>query len=154
MDSRPLAFQVKGKTALKSQYIFKTSRHRLFSSLGKVVAIIKTDLQGRPYSQKKVDSESHFLRKPPAIAYDATVIQQATKAGVVYHVVFDKHTGECWSAWHQTILDQGFELDRGYGRQIALDLKYWTQGATPEPIPINVQAERIKEQLDLFGEAM
>ena len=93
---------------------------------GKVVATIKVDKQGRTYAEKKIDKTKHILRHPvPSFAYDTYVMDQFKKLGIEYHLIQDKATKQKWYTWQSTFVEHGFILDRGYGRQIALDMYEW-----------------------------
>lgn len=74
---------------------------------------------------KRVNASVHFLRRPPAIAFDVSSLKDAEKAGAHIVKVVDKETGVEYEADLSIILDKGFELDRGHGTQIALPLGKW-----------------------------
>ena len=117
---------------------------------GKIVARILADATGRIFSFKSIDQSKHMLRLPPAFAYDRFVLEQAEAHKVEYHVIQDKLTKRCWSAWPDDIEVYGFTFDRGYGEQVALELKYWSEGREPQrPQVIELFA---KDQGDLFEE--
>lgn len=74
----------------------------------------------------KTCRHEHVLRKPPAIAYDKTVVVELKRLGcTTLRVLMDD--GGVLTASFQTLLECGFELDRGHGRQIALPLQRWTR---------------------------
>jgi hypothetical protein len=74
---------------------------------------------------KRLDERKHFLRHPPAIAYDAEVIEEAYEREVEYLVVEEIAQGELYTAKIDLIYEFGFEVNRGHGEQIALPLQYW-----------------------------
>jgi hypothetical protein len=94
---------------------------------GKIVATVRVDKVGRVYSEKKIEKDKHMLRHPvPSFAYDTFVMDQFKKLGVQYHVIQDKNTKQKWFAWQDSFVEHGFILDRGYGRQIALEIYEWS----------------------------
>lgn len=74
---------------------------------------------------KRVNSSKHFLRQPPAIAFDLASLLQAEDAGAMLVEIFDKCTGKVYRTAISTIWTYGFEVNRGYGKQIALELPFW-----------------------------
>lgn len=75
--------------------------------------------------QKYVHSSRHFLRVPPAIAFDVSVLSKAIKLGVERIKVVDLDTNQVFRTTMSLVKEKGFEIDRGYGRQIALVMNYW-----------------------------
>lgn len=68
----------------------------------------------------------HVLRRPPAIAYDVSVVAELNRLGCQsLRVVLED--GTVLTAPFTALLDCGFELDRGHGRQLALQLRYWAR---------------------------
>lgn len=90
---------------------------------------------------KKVKASRHFLRHPEAIAFDVGSLRQAQQAGARTVKVIDAESGKVYKAFLSTIWAKGFELDRGYGKQIALPLSEWSLGNEP-----------FGEQVKLWGE--
>lgn len=84
-----------------------------------------------PVFYKNVSSSKHFLRRPPAIAFDITSINAARDLGATEIQVYDKDTNKLFCTDMQTLRDQGFYVNRGYGEQIALDLDNWEEVAVP-----------------------
>ena len=89
--------------------------------------------------RKTVRGSIHFLRKPPAIAFDEESIHQAAGAGARVIVVTDKDTCKVYRATMKDLKQYGVEFDRGYGQQIFLPFNRWNR---PE--------ENLHEQADLF----
>jgi len=75
---------------------------------------------------KTVRASVHFLRRPPAIAFDMVSLREAWEAGARAVDVHDVETGRHYMAGLDVIRRLGFELDRGFGRQVALPLERWT----------------------------
>lgn len=76
--------------------------------------------------EKIVDSRSHFLRQPPAITVDCRSLEQAENAGAKDIRIIDKHTGKIYTTTIRYLRSAGWDLDRGFGKQIALDLHKWS----------------------------
>ena len=75
---------------------------------------------------KTVYASRHFLRTPPAIALDIGSLDQAERGGAIGVHVLDLESGTIYKASIAHIRRVGFEIDQGFGRQIALALKGWT----------------------------
>jgi hypothetical protein len=87
----------------------------------------------------KTIKPEHFLRRPPAIAFDVSVLDQAIKAGAVKVIVTDS-TGTKYKANIEHIRKAGFYFNRGFGDQVGLLLSGW----------IRTRKGGL-EQLSLFG---
>lgn len=74
---------------------------------------------------KRVSASRHFLRTPKAIALDLDSLAQAEQAGARRVAVEDTESGIIYRASIDYIRQAGFEIDRGFGRQIALPLNGW-----------------------------
>lgn len=98
----------------------------------------------------------HFLRKPPAIAIDLEIFN-SKKDLIEYVQVYEKENGFYYTARKIDFIKFGIYLDRGYGRQIALPLKYWDKSKIPDIVPevfnhIETEKEEKKiNQLSLGG---
>lgn len=75
--------------------------------------------------KKTVDSKKHFLRFPPAIAFDLASLKQAEEAGARIVQVLDQREHMLYTATLNQIYQHGFEVDRGHGQQFALNLPLW-----------------------------
>lgn len=84
---------------------------------------------------RRVSATLHFLRRPPAIAFDVVVIAQAESVGATCAEVYATDTGDRYTADFATIRARGFILNRGYGQQIALPLTQWTKNGVPPASP-------------------
>lgn len=80
---------------------------------------------------KKVKASRHFLRVPPAIAFDVQSLQDAQNAGAVFVEVTDKETDKRYRQSIDTILHRGFRVSRRYGEQVALPLGEWMTDQEP-----------------------
>ncbi len=89
---------------------------------------------------KTISAAKHFLRQPPAIAFDISTLADAERAGARIVQVTDRDTGNIYRAAIHTIRRKGIYINRGFGEQIALALKEWSVNGAPQV-----------EQLALFG---
>jgi hypothetical protein len=89
---------------------------------GKPVATLSPD---GTTLRKRIHGAKHFLRKPPAIATDLSVLLDAQARGVTTVEVTDLETGTVYTASLARILAEGFKVDRGHGEQMALPLGRW-----------------------------
>jgi len=75
---------------------------------------------------KNLKGSVHFLRVPPAIAFDYDTLLNARKNGVFIVQITDRETNQRYLSPLNTVLERGFRINRGYGDQIALEMKYWS----------------------------
>lgn len=98
---------------------------------------------------KRVQASRHFLRTPPAIAFDVSSLASAELLGARAVEVIDTDTGRRYTASIAHICARGFPVNRGHGPQIALTLDCWTvDGKPPARSP---QPPEPLGQLPLFG---
>jgi hypothetical protein len=76
---------------------------------------------------KSIKGSKHFLRVPPAIAFDILSIDEAEEAGAVKVQVVDQETGTIYKSTIQNIREHGEEFNRGFGNQIFLVLEGWVK---------------------------
>jgi len=87
---------------------------------------------------KDVKSSRHMLRRPcRSWAADLGSLEDAQAAGARFLELHDGDTGAEYRVVITTLLDHGFLVDRGYGRQVALPVDKW-------------QRPDVSEQLSLF----
>ena len=91
--------------------------------------------------QKTVHSSKHFLRKPPAICFDADTLKEAERAGAESLKIKDGDTGEIYRAPLSKLYEKGFRVDRGFGVQWALGLAEWAKGDEPAGAQLSMFAE-------------
>jgi len=111
----------RGWNRVRDGAISRSNSTPIFSGT-KVVGIVRDGV-----FIKVVSASRHFLRIPPAIAFDVECILQAISNGATRVQVIDVETGFVYSADIKSIQANGFEFNRGFGRQIALVLKDWTK---------------------------
>jgi len=87
---------------------------------GKVVAVISGGVL-----RKAVSASHHFLRVPPAIAFDTSILDAARQAGVSRVEVTDRETGRVYTAALADFDRWGVPINRGFGEQRALPLARW-----------------------------
>lgn len=104
-----------------------------------VVEKIVGYVQGQTFF-KRIKSSKHFLRKPPAIAFDTSSLCDAELLGARFVQVTDSESGKVYKASIDQIWVEGFSLNRGHGQQQALHLSKWNCGSRP-----------VSRQLSLFG---
>jgi len=80
---------------------------------------------------KNLSASKHFLRFPPAIAFDVSTLIDAERAGAQFVQVTDTETGRVFRQSIAIIRANGFRVARGHGEQIALALDAWTRDTEP-----------------------
>lgn len=91
---------------------------------------------------KTIRGSVHLLRRPPAVAFDISTLEDARQAGASQVEVSDSDTGAVYRAPMHLILDKGTRFNRGYGEQVYLTLANWVRPDLGQG-----------EQLALFSEA-
>ena len=74
---------------------------------------------------KKIFGSRHLLRNPRAIAYSETALKEAELNGAEFLKVIDKDTHLIYSTTIEKFKKNGFDVNRGYGPQIAMVLEEW-----------------------------
>ena len=74
---------------------------------------------------KTLRESKHFLKKPPAIAFDVETLDKALELKA--HTVFIREIDNnlYYRAKIKKIMEEGFTFNRGHGNQIALVLEKW-----------------------------
>jgi len=85
---------------------------------------------------KRLRGSVHFLRRPPAIAFDISSLYDALDAEAVTVHVTDEETGRVYVARIADILRDGKRFNRGYGKQIFLPLSRWRHPDAPEQLSL------------------
>ena len=101
--------------------------------------------------EKTLARSRHFLRRPPAIAFDCTTLRDARQAGAMRIRIYERERGDVYEADLDEVERFGFRVRRGFGDQIALHLSRWTVNGQP-PRTARTNAETRALQLGLFGE--
>jgi len=109
-----------GLSAHPSYSTVQAQSQPVHAANGKVVGQVRGDVFA-----KTVRASVHFLRKPPAIGFDLCSLQEAQDLGAEVVCVFDAESGRHYSASFDLIRRFGFELERSFGRQVALPLARW-----------------------------
>ena len=81
---------------------------------------------------KKLDSRKHFLKVPPAIAFDKSSISKAERYGATILSVFDTHKKVFYTAQIKSLHENGMNINRGFGSQLALPLQFWKKESVDE----------------------
>lgn len=87
---------------------------------GKAVGFVVGDV-----FTKKVRSSVHFLHSPPSIAFDRSSILKAVKYGAKFIQIHDLDTGKEYWTSIQSLEENYFRVNRGYGEQMAMSMRYW-----------------------------
>lgn len=87
---------------------------------------------------KEISKAKHFLRYPPSIANDISVLKEAEKTGAKYIVITDIDSGDIYKTQISAIWEMGKRFNRGYGDQIYLLLNYWDikREGKPNQLPL------------------
>lgn len=80
---------------------------------------------------KHVRGSKHFLRIPPAIAFDIQSLYDAERAGAQVVHVHDKESGVTYRASLRAITQRGVVFDRKHGRQVYLAMNRWVRDDAP-----------------------
>ena len=77
---------------------------------------------------KKIQKSKHFFRNPPVIAIDKKIFDTNYKSKKIKGVkVFETEEAITYIASLETFIQFSILIDRGFGVQYALPLKYWTK---------------------------
>ena len=91
---------------------------------------------------KTIQGSKHILRRPQALAISIDALEAAERAGATIIQITDTETGVIYKSSIEHFRECAFELDRGFGRQLALTLEGWTRTRRGQ-----------LDQLALFGNA-
>ena len=117
----------------------------IYSGDGRVVGEVRNDI-----FYKCVKASVHFLRQPPAIAFDIVSLQSAAEAGAESVEVLDTESGRVYQTSIGNIWANGRRFNRGHNDQIFLVLNRWSvDGKSPEMRPEPQTAEVEAEQMVL-----
>ena len=95
-----------------------------------------------------------YLESPPGIAFEETSIDDAIKMGASKVEVKDTDTGVIYRAPIAIVLEKGMPLDRQWGKQIALLMRYWDYEGKPEIVPLKLKPEPkpvTQKQTEMFA---
>lgn len=82
--------------------------------------------------KKVIHGSKHLLRKPPAIAIDASAFSSLIKQDIVLIQVLDVDTQVLYSISMNDFMQNHKTLNRGFGEQLYVELKYWSKGIVNE----------------------
>lgn len=100
---------------------------------GKVVDTVTDNL----VLQKHIRPE-HFLRSPPGICFAIEILERAVNEGVKSINVICKPKGLIYRCDLTIFMRSSFIIDRGFGVQRALPLKYWRISKIGSPQPMQL----------------
>ena len=113
---------------------------KIYSDSGKLVGWVDWEVNA---ICKHVKASRHMLRKPPAWAWDKSIIEAALALNIVNVIVYDKESRITYKTSIHNLVKKGFEFERSYGRQTGLALCYWQAeplsdcGPQQLPLPIS-----------------
>ena len=67
----------------------------------------------------------HMLSRPQGWALDECAIEQAQEAGVKTIIIANEDSGMVYETTLETFLANSLPIDRNYGKQLVLPIKYW-----------------------------
>ncbi len=82
------------------------------------------DIDARTFT-KRVKGSKHMLRQPPAWGIDAPIFDEQIKPNCDTIVVIDMETDKKYQVSVELFNKQKGTLDRGFGKQYYLTLKWW-----------------------------
>jgi hypothetical protein len=97
-----------------------------------------------------VSGAVQFLKMPPALAFSPESLDQAEALGAVKVDIEDRDKGRHYLAGLAVIRAKGFEIDRGYGLQIACPLKNFSVTGGDSPVALNIPDRQGPTQARLF----
>ena len=101
--------------------------------------------------EKTLARSRHFLRRPPAIAFDRATLRDARRAGAMRVRIVERERGDVYEATIDEIERYGFPVQRGFGDQVALHLSRWSVNGRP-PRTARTNAETKALQPGLFDQ--
>lgn len=113
----------------KNPKLSKSDAVVIYSDSGKAV--------GRVYGdtfKKSIVGSKHLLKKPPAIAFDVSTLEQAIQAGASRVEVFDKENQAVYRTTIKNVKENGLKFNRGFGEQIALPIGKWGRTMKGKPM--------------------
>jgi hypothetical protein len=118
-----------------------TNRKRSHIQGGKIIRAANGHVVGQVRGDVfcKTIKPNHYLKKPPAIAFDICTLDDAEAAGATHVEVTDRESGLVYRASIAHIRAKGFEFDRGWGDQIGLHLSGWTKRQIGGPIQLKME---------------
>ena len=108
--------------------------HPVRRSDGKVIGHVRNGV-----FRKRLRASRHFLRVPPAIAFDVESLVEAEQAGAGVIRIEDADSARVYAATMADVRRRGFVIERGHGAQLAVPLGAW-----------RVSGSDVPEQLRLF----
>jgi len=75
---------------------------------------------------KRCSKSKHFLTTPPGIAIDEDIFSEAVGEGVKFIQIFEREEKVYYSTTVETFKKKAINVNRGFGRQLALLISYWT----------------------------
>jgi hypothetical protein len=93
----------------------------------------------------------HILRSPPAIAFDDAVLTEAGNVGFNFIEVVETTSGTVYTASREMFEAHKVPILRGYGKQSALPLEWWSvNGEIPKGVLREYNLRQAQSQLELI----
>lgn len=125
------------QTHFTSPYVRKSSKSiPVYREDGRVVGQV-----GDGVLIKHARRSKHMLQKPMGWAWDETCIAQAEDAGANQTQIHDDETNQVFTASLADFHQHGIFLNRRFGKQICLPLKYWQ---------VTKPGQQLPQQMSLF----
>jgi hypothetical protein len=86
---------------------------------------------------KTIKESIHKLRFPPGFASDTSILIEVENRGVKYIKLFAQDTNETYVAKISDFWEHGIGLNRGFGEQIVLPIKFFTIDPPEKSIEIS-----------------
>lgn len=117
-----------GPKTSQGQYSTRArGRQLLYDARGRRVASVAGGVL-----RKTIHGQRHILRNPPAIAFDVAIVDAAQQAGATEVEVTDSDSGRQFWCTLSAFREHAFELNRGFGCQLALPLTRWVIRASDQ----------------------
>lgn len=110
---------------------------------------------------KTIRGSQHLRRTPRAIGFDVDLLERAEALGALSVRVTDSENGDTYGCTIAELRTYGFIQNQGFGRQIFLQLEYWSHNGGPSEIARReteeatraAQHAALPQQFGLFGGA-
>ena len=107
----------------------KKQNNKIFSENGRIIGWSEKDA-----ICKRVNASKHMLRTPRGWAWDVFVLERANCDGFNKSIIYEMENDLVYQANLEDFWRHGVPINRGYGEQICLPLKYWQVSDKNAPI--------------------
>lgn len=133
-------------TNFQSQYTTKAgadSIRQVRRADGRIVGELRGDVASTGLTLTKHAKREHMLQRPPAWAWDTSILDAAESAGARWTEI--ECDGLIYRATLADFKRYGFPINRGYGAQRGLALEYWhvrRKGEAPAAVQLTLWGDR------------